>query len=62
MVDGLPEGLDEAVTWDIEPNIPKVANKISGRVNRLKGLGNAIVPQVAVEIYKAIINHYENES
>jgi len=40
--------------WKSEPNVGRVANGIRGRVDRLKQLGNAIVPQVAYEIYKAI--------
>ena len=40
--------------WATEPNMGRVANGISNRVDRLKGLGNAIVPQVAYEIFKAI--------
>lgn len=42
--------------WDEEPNIPRVASGVGNRVNRLKGLGNAIVPQIAYEIFKAINN------
>ena len=45
--------------WQFEPNVGRVANGIPRRVDRLKGLGNAIVPQVAYEIFKAIVN-YEN--
>jgi DNA (cytosine-5)-methyltransferase 1 len=41
--------------WDIEPNVGRVAHGVSGRVHRLKGLGNSIVPQIAEEIGKAII-------
>jgi len=45
----------EGSWWDVEPNVGRVANGISGRVYRLKGLGNSIVPQIAEEIGKAII-------
>ncbi|KKN55718.1 hypothetical protein LCGC14_0579270 [marine sediment metagenome] len=40
--------------WEVEPNVGRVANGIPGRVDRLKGLGNAIVPQVAYELFKVI--------
>lgn len=40
--------------WESEPSVGRVANGIPGRVDRLKGLGNAIVPQVAYYIFKAI--------
>ena len=42
--------------WNAEPDVGRVANGISNRVDRLKGLGNAIVPQVAYEIMKRIKN------
>ena len=41
--------------WSVEPNVGRVANGVSGRVYRLKGLGNSIVPQIAEEIGRAII-------
>jgi hypothetical protein len=41
-------------SWIPEPAIPRVATGIKDRVNRLKGLGNSIVPQVAFQILKAI--------
>ena len=41
--------------WDIEPDVGRVAHGVSGRVHRLKGLGNSIVPQIAEEIGRAII-------
>lgn len=41
-------------TWRTEPDVGRVANGIPGRVDRLKGLGNAIVPQVAEQIGIAI--------
>lgn len=40
--------------WQVEPGVGKVANGVSNRVDRIKGLGNAIVPQVALEIFRAI--------
>jgi DNA (cytosine-5)-methyltransferase 1 len=44
--------------WEFEPNVGRVANGIPGRVHRLKGLGNSIVPKIAEEIGKAIIGAY----
>jgi DNA (cytosine-5)-methyltransferase 1 len=38
--------------WLIEPNVGRVAHGIPKRVDRLKALGNAIVPQVAYEIIR----------
>jgi DNA (cytosine-5)-methyltransferase 1 len=40
--------------WQPEPDVGRVAHGIPARVDRLKGLGNAIVPQVAYEILKGI--------
>ncbi len=47
--------------WDIEPDVGRVAYGVSGRIHRLKGLGNSIVPQIAEEIGRAIIKA-ENET
>jgi DNA (cytosine-5)-methyltransferase 1 len=41
--------------WLVEPNVGRVAHGVSGRVHRLKGLGNSIVPQIAEEIGYALI-------
>ena len=41
--------------WDIEPDVGRVADGVQGRIHRLKGLGNSIVPQIAEEIGKAIM-------
>lgn len=40
--------------WETEPGVGRVVDGLPGRVDRLKGLGNAIVPQVAYEIFSAI--------
>jgi len=44
----------EQKEWLAEPNVGRVANGIPNRSHRLKGLGNAIVPQVASEIIRCI--------
>lgn len=33
--------------WDAEPDVGRVANGVPNRVDRLRGLGNAVVPQVS---------------
>ena len=40
--------------WTVEPNVGRVAHGGPNRADRLKGLGNAIVPQVAYGIMKLI--------
>ena len=46
--------------WKVEPNVGRVANGISNRVDRLKGLGNAIVPQVAELVGALVVEHSQN--
>jgi DNA (cytosine-5)-methyltransferase 1 len=41
--------------WEVEPNVGRVANGVSGRVDRLKQLGNAVVPQIPELIGRAIL-------
>ena len=48
-------GTEHKGWWSTEPNVGRVANGVSGRVYRLRALGNSIVPQIATEIGYAII-------
>lgn len=60
VADGLPTGMDGDLDfiinhyWDEEPDIPRIATGIKHRVDRLKCLGNAVVPQQFYPIFKAI--------
>lgn len=46
--------------WQVEPSVGRVANGVSDRVDRLKGLGNAIVPQVAELVGALVVEHSQN--
>ena len=43
--------------WNTEPDVGRVANGVPHRVHRLRGLGNAVVPQVAEWIGQRIMEH-----
>ena len=45
--------------WLTEPDVGRVANGVSARVDRLRSLGNAIVPQIAEIIGRAIMAESE---
>jgi DNA (cytosine-5)-methyltransferase 1 len=47
--------------WQSEPNVDRVAHGVSGRIHRLKALGNSIVPQIVKEIGYAIIKAAERK-
>lgn len=53
MADGLPSWVDGY--WDIEPGIPRVAAGMPHRAERIKALGNAVVPQQFYPVFKAIV-------
>lgn len=40
--------------WQTEPDVGRVANGVPARVDRLRGLGNAVVPAQAYPIFEAI--------
>ena len=46
--------------WLFEPSVGRVANGIPNKVDRLKGLGNAIVPQVAELVGALVVEHSQN--
>jgi len=56
VVDGFPRWLDEPV------DVPRLAVGVADRVGRLKALGNAVVPQQAYPIFRAIAEVMEHES
>jgi len=47
-------GFIRVCRWPTEPDVGRVAYGIPARVDRIKALGNAIVPQVAYQIIKGI--------
>jgi DNA (cytosine-5)-methyltransferase 1 len=54
-LEGIWKGLSRYSSWwTVEPDVGRVANGISHRVDRLRGLGNAVVPQVAEYIGQQI--------
>ena len=47
--------------WSVEPNVGRVAHGISDRVDRIKSLGNAVVPQLTYIIGMSIIRALQND-
>ena len=47
--------------WAIEPNVGRVAYGIPRRVDRLRGLGNAVLPQIPQFLGECILN-FEKEN
>jgi DNA (cytosine-5)-methyltransferase 1 len=52
-------GRERVGWWTTESGLDRVAYGVSGRVDRLKGLGNAVVPQVAQWIGEHIVGANE---
>lgn len=46
-----------AGVWAAEPNVGRVADGVPARVDRLRGTGNAVVPQVAEFLGRLILAH-----
>jgi len=51
------KGYKTKAWWTVEPDVGRVANGVPARVDRLKSLGNAVVPQCAEYIGRMIIDH-----
>ena len=49
------QNLSYSCGWSAEPAVGRVANGVSGRVDRIKQLGNAVVPQIPELIGRAIM-------
>lgn len=47
--------------WPTEPRVGRVANGVPDRAHRLKGLGNAVVPQIPELIGRAILEAHGTE-
>ena len=45
------------LNWQTEPDVGRVAHGVPSRVDRLRGLGNAVVPQVAEVIGRLVLEH-----
>ena len=48
-------GCEERAVWTPEPRVGRVANGVPNRVDRIKGLGNAVVPQLIKAIGELVI-------
>lgn len=53
------DGLSGRNEWPAEPDVGRVAYGVSARLDRLKGLGNAVVPQIPEMIGRAILEAAE---
>jgi DNA (cytosine-5)-methyltransferase 1 len=52
---GLPELAGGHGWWSVEPDVGRVAHGVPARVDRLRCLGNAVVPQIVEVIGRAIV-------
>ena len=52
---GFLEGVATGKWWDVEPDVGRVAHGVPSRVDRIRALGNAVVPQIAEVIGRAIL-------
>ena len=55
VVDGVSHWMDEPI------GLNRTAHGVPNRTNRLKGLGNAVVPQLVAQLGRVIMHHHEND-
>ena len=48
-------GCEDRAVWSAEPCVGRVADGVPNRVDRIKGLGNAVVPQLIQAIGELVI-------
>lgn len=58
---GIGRGYAGAEWWQVEPSVGRVANGVPARVDRLRCLGNAVVPAQAYPIFKAIADYERSD-
>lgn len=56
---GKSQELADGRCWAAEPDVGRVAHGIPARVDRLKCLGNAVVPQQAYPLFKALMEELD---
>lgn len=45
--------------WETEPSVGRLAHGVPNRVDRLRCLGNAVVPRVGEYIGRLVVEHWE---
>lgn len=56
-----PDRVSEGRVWATEPGVGRVANGVPSRVDRLRALGNAVVPQVAKYVGEVLASRLDEK-
>lgn len=54
-------GREEALLWEPEPGVGRVVHGLPNQTHRIRGLGNAIVPQIAEALGRMIVEADEED-